>query len=50
MAATTSATNTFIIPFPRNEEKIEALLSETVKFLEEVHEHVEKRRKHGQGV
>ena len=41
---------TFIIPFPRNEEKIEALLAETVKFLEEVHDHVDKRRKHGQGV
>lgn len=41
---------TFVIPFPRNEEKIDALLAETVKFLEEVHDHVEKRRKHGQGI
>ncbi len=41
---------TFVIPFPRNEEKIDALLAETVKFLEEVNEHVEKRRKHAKGI
>ena len=41
---------TFVIPFPRNEEKIEALLAETVKFLEEVNEHVEKRRNHAKGI